>query len=101
VARQSGLGGSYFFIILTLRGLRAIYILDPEVHNDYFLAELIQRTEAVNLQISSGFADRYVPFFGVVAHMDYHEKILFYLRPKTMFDMILDTMNIILYITVR
>jgi galactokinase/mevalonate kinase-like predicted kinase len=75
VPRQSGLGGSSFFIILTLGGLRAVYKLDPRVHNDYVLAELTQRAEAVDLQITAGYADRYVPFFGGIAYMDYRGKI--------------------------
>ena len=75
VPRQSGLGGSSLFVLLTLAGLRAFYDLDPQVHNDYVLAELTQRVEAKELGITCGFADRYVPLFGGIAYLDYRGKL--------------------------
>lgn len=75
VPRQSGLGGSSLFVILTLAGLREFYDLDHQVHNDYVLAELTQRVEAIELGITCGFADRYVPLFGGVAYLDYRGKL--------------------------
>lgn len=75
VPRQSGLAGSTLFVLLTLSGLRAFYQLDPRRHNDYFLAELAQRAEALELGIACGFADRYVPLFGGLAYLDYRGKL--------------------------
>jgi len=53
----------------------AFYDLDSGAHNDYVLAELAQRVEAVELGITCGFADRYVPLFGGVAYLDYRDKL--------------------------
>jgi D-glycero-alpha-D-manno-heptose-7-phosphate kinase len=75
VPRQSGLGGSSLFVLLTLAGLRAHYDLDPQIHNDYVLAELTQRVEAKELGITAGYADRYVPLFGGIAYLDYRGKL--------------------------
>lgn len=75
VPRQSGLGGSTLFVLLTLGGLRALYELDPGRHNDYLLAELAQRVEALELGITCGFSDRYVPLFGGLAYLDYRGKL--------------------------
>ncbi len=75
VPRQSGLGGSTLFVLLTLGGLRAFYELDPHLHNDYVLAELTQRVEACELGITCGYADRYVPLFGGLAYLDYRGKL--------------------------
>jgi galactokinase len=75
VPRQSGLGGSSLFVLLTLAGLRCYYQLDPRRHNDYILAELAQRVEARELGITCGFADRYVPLFGGLAYVDYRGKL--------------------------
>jgi galactokinase/mevalonate kinase-like predicted kinase len=75
VPRQSGLGGSSLFVLLTLGGLRALYGLDPILHNDYVLAELAQRVEAKELNIHCGFADRYVPLLGGIAYLNYHGKL--------------------------
>jgi galactokinase len=75
VPRQSGLGGSSLFILLTLGGLRAFYNLDPRIHNDYVLAELTQRIEAKELMITCGYADRYVPLFGGLGYLDYRGKL--------------------------
>lgn len=75
VPRQSGLAGSSLFVVLTLAGLRAVYELDPAAYNNYFLAEMTQRVEAKELSITCGFADRYVPFFGGIAYLDYREKL--------------------------
>lgn len=82
VPRQSGLGGSTLFILLILGGLRALYDLDPRLHNDYVLAELTQRIESKELGITCGFADRYVPLFGGIAYLDYRGK----LHHKTLHD---------------
>ena len=75
VPRQSGLGGSSLFVVLTLAGLRAVYDLDPRSHHDYVLAELAQRVEAKELGITCGYADRYVPLFGGLAYVDYRGKL--------------------------
>ncbi len=75
IPRQSGLGGSSLFVLLTLAGLRAFYDLEPRFHNDYFLAELTQRVESKELGIACGFADRYVPLFGGIAYLDYRGKV--------------------------
>jgi glucuronokinase len=75
VPRQSGLGGSSLFVLLALAGLREFYDLDRQVHNDYVLAELTQRVEARELDITCGFADRYVPLFGGIAYLDYRGKL--------------------------
>ncbi|MGD8397875.1 MAG: hypothetical protein PVG11_03385 [Anaerolineae bacterium] len=75
VPRQSGLGGSSLFVILTLAGLRTFYDLNPQVHNNYVLAELTQRVEAKELGITCGYADRYVPLFGGLAYLDYRGKL--------------------------
>ena len=72
---QSGLGGSSLFALLTLAGLREYYDLDRRAHNDYVIAELTQRTEAKELGITCGFADRYVPLFGGLAYLDYRGKL--------------------------
>ena len=75
IPRQSGLGGSSLFVLLTLAGLRELYELNPHVHNNYLLAELAQRVEARELGITAGFADRYVPLFGGLAYVDYRNKL--------------------------
>lgn len=75
VPRQSGLGGSSLFVLLTLAGLREYYHLDRKIHNDYILSELAQRTEALELCITCGYADRYVPIFGGLAYLDYRGKL--------------------------
>ena len=76
VPRQSGLGGSSLFVLLTLAALRELYALDRRAHNDYVLSEICQRVEEVELGIASGFADRYVPLFGGLAYLDYRGKLL-------------------------
>jgi len=75
VPRQSGLGGSSLFVLLTLAALRELYALDPHTHNNYILAELCQRVEELELGIAAGFADRYVPLFGGLAYLDYRGKL--------------------------
>ena len=75
VPRQSGLGGSSLFVLLTLAGLREYYQLDARRHNDYVISELAQRTEALELCITCGYADRYVPLFGGLAYLDYRGKL--------------------------
>jgi glucuronokinase len=75
IPRQSGLGGSSVLILLVLAGLREWYQLDPNIYNNYVLAELTQRTEGNELGITCGFADRYVPLFGGLAYLDYRGKL--------------------------
>ncbi|MCW5853117.1 MAG: hypothetical protein KIT87_23820 [Anaerolineae bacterium] len=75
VPRQSGLGGSSTIVLATLAALRHVFQLDPRIHNDYVLAELAQRVEALDLGITCGFADRYVPLFGGVGYLDYRGKL--------------------------
>jgi galactokinase len=75
VPRQSGLGGSSLFVILTLAAMREFYNLDLQFHNDYFLSELAQRVEEQELGITCGFADRYVPLFGGLSYLDYRGKL--------------------------
>ncbi len=75
VPRQSGLGGSSLFVLLTLAAMREFYGLDRRMHNDYVLSELTQRVEARELGITCGFADRYVPLFGGLAYLDYRGKL--------------------------
>jgi len=75
VPKQSGLAGSTLFIALTMAGLRELYTLDRRVHNDYILAELIQRVEVHDLGIAGGFSDRYITLFGGLAYIDYRGKL--------------------------
>jgi galactokinase/mevalonate kinase-like predicted kinase len=75
VPRQSGLGGSSLLVTLALAALRQFYDLDRLTHNDYILCELTQNVEALELGITCGFADRYVPFFGGLAYLDYRGKL--------------------------
>jgi glucuronokinase len=75
VPRQSGLGGSSLFVLLTLAAMREFYELDRQIHNDYLLSEIAQRIEEIELGITCGFADRYVPLFGGLAYIDYHGKL--------------------------
>ena len=75
VPRQSGLGGSSLFVLLTLAAMRDFFDLDRRVHNDYFLSELTQRVEEKELGITCGFADRYLPLFGGLAYLDYRGKL--------------------------
>ncbi|MGW8226480.1 MAG: GHMP family kinase ATP-binding protein [Anaerolineales bacterium] len=75
VPRQSGLGGSSLFVLLTLAAMREFYELDRQIHNDYLISELAQRIEEIELGITCGFADRYVPLFGGLAYIDYHGKL--------------------------
>lgn len=75
VPRQSGLGGSSLFVLLTLAALRELYALDHRIHNNYILGELCQRVEEIELGIAAGFADRYVPLFGGLAYLDYRGKL--------------------------
>lgn len=75
VPRQSGLGGSSLLVLLVLVALREYYDLDRRVHNDYVLSELTQRIEAIELGITCGFSDRYVPLFGGLAYLDYRGKL--------------------------
>lgn len=75
VPRQSGLGGSSLLVLLMLAALREYYDLNRRVHNDYVLSELTQRIEAIELGITCGFSDRYVPLFGGLAYLDYRGKL--------------------------
>lgn len=73
---RGGLGGSSLLVLLALAAMREFYQLDRRTHNDYVLAELTQRTEALELGITCGYADRYVPLFGGLAYVDYRGKLL-------------------------
>ncbi len=75
IPRNSGLGGSSVLIISALGGLREFYDLDRRKHNNYVISELTQRTESLELGITCGFADRYVPVFGGLAYLDYRGKL--------------------------
>lgn len=75
VPRQSGLGGSSTIVLGTLAALRHVFHLDPRIHNDYVLGELAQRVESLELGITCGFADRYVPLFGGIGYLDYRGKL--------------------------
>jgi glucuronokinase len=74
VPRQSGLGGSSLLVMLTLAAVREAYALDRRALN--VLAELTQRVEALELGITCGYADRYVPLFGGLAYVDYRGKLM-------------------------
>jgi len=75
VPRQSGLGGSTLIVLNTLMAMVRWYDLDRKRHNPYVLAELTQRAEENELDITCGFADRYVPLFGDLAYLDYQGKL--------------------------
>jgi len=75
IPRQSGLGGSTVLVLLTLLGLVRFYRLNPRRHNHYVLSELAQRAEEKELNITCGYADRYVPLFGGLAYIDYRGKL--------------------------
>ena len=81
IPRQSGMGGSTLLAQLGLLSLVHFYRLDRRKHNLYFLAELTQRIEELELGITCGFADRYVPLLGDLAYIDYRQK-LFHLPLK-------------------
>ncbi len=82
VPRQSGLGGSSIIILLILNALREFYELPKAEFNDYVLAELTQRIEEIDLGVTCGFADRYVPQLGGLAYLDYRGKLFH----KNIFD---------------
>ncbi len=75
IPRQSGMGGSTVLVLLTLLSMVRLYELDPLYHNYYVLGELAQRAEERELDITCGFADRYVPLFGGIAYIDYRDKL--------------------------
>jgi len=75
IPRQSGMGGSTVLVLLTLLAMVKHYELDPLYHNYYVLGELAQRAEERELNITCGFADRYVPLFGGIAYIDYRNKL--------------------------
>ena len=75
VPASSGLAGSSVLLLAVLAGLRALSDLDHRRHNDYVLAEVAQRAEEIDLGITCGFADRYVPLFGGLAYLSYHGKL--------------------------
>jgi glucuronokinase len=75
IPRQSGMGGSTVLVLLTLVSLVNFYRLDRKKHNPYVLAELTQRAEELELGITCGFADRYVPLLGDIAYLDYRGKL--------------------------
>jgi len=73
--RQSGLGGSSIIILLILNALKEFYDLPKTELNDYVLAELTQRIEEIDLGVTCGFADRYVPQMGGLVYVDYRGKL--------------------------
>jgi galactokinase/mevalonate kinase-like predicted kinase len=75
IPASSGLAGSSVLVLAALAGLRALFDLDPRTHNDYVLAEIAQRAEEMELGITCGFADRYVPLFGGLAYLSYRGKL--------------------------
>jgi glucuronokinase len=75
IPRQSGLGGSTVLVLLTLVALVHFYKLDRRAHNFYVLGEMAQRAEEMELGITCGFADRYVPLLGDIAYLDYRGKL--------------------------
>ncbi|MFO8057803.1 MAG: hypothetical protein R6V10_10945 [bacterium] len=75
IPRQSGMGGSTVLVLLTMLAMVRHYQLDPLFHNYYVLGELAQRAEERELDITCGFADRYVPLFGGIAYIDYRDKL--------------------------
>ncbi len=75
IPRQSGMGGSTVLVLLTLVSMLNFYKLDNKRHNIYILSELTQRAEEIELGITCGFADRYVPLFGDIAYLDYRGKL--------------------------
>ena len=75
VPRQSGLGGSTLMVLNTLVALIHHFELDRRRHNLYAVAEWTQRAEELELGITCGFADRYVPLFGDLAYLDYRGKL--------------------------
>ncbi len=75
IPQQSGLGGSTVLLLLCMVSLVKFYNLDRKKHNYYVLGELAQRAEELDLGITCGFADRYVPLFGDLAYLDYRGKL--------------------------
>lgn len=75
VPAQSGLGGSSLFVLLALAAMRSFFRLDRREHHLYRLAEWAQQAEELDLGITCGFADRYLPLFGGLAYVDYRGKL--------------------------
>ncbi len=75
VPASSGLAGSSVLVLAVLCALRAAYALDPRRYNDYVVAEIAQRAEEMEMGVTCGYADRYVPLFGDVAYITYRGKL--------------------------
>ncbi len=75
VPKQSGLGGSSVLVLALLNALRAHYGIDCRMLHDYAIAELTQRIEELEMGVTCGFSDRYVPQLGGLAYIDYRDKL--------------------------
>jgi galactokinase/mevalonate kinase-like predicted kinase len=75
VPKQSGLGGSSVLVLSLLNALRVYYDIDCRVLHDYAVAELTQRIEELEMGVTCGFSDRYVPQLGGLAYIDYRDKL--------------------------
>ena len=75
VPKQSGLGGSSVLVLALLNALRAYYDIDCRVLHDYAMAELAQRIEELEMGVTCGYSDRYVPQLGGIAYIDYRDKL--------------------------
>jgi galactokinase/mevalonate kinase-like predicted kinase len=75
VPKQSGLGGSSVLVLSLLNALRVYYDIDCRVLHDYAVAELTQRIEEIEMGVTCGFSDRYVPQLGGLAYVDYRDKL--------------------------
>jgi galactokinase/mevalonate kinase-like predicted kinase len=75
VPKQSGLGGSSVLVLALLNALRVYYDIDCRLLHDYALAELAQRVEEIEMGVTCGYSDRYVPQLGGLAYIDYRDKL--------------------------
>lgn len=75
VPKQSGLGGSSVLVLSLLNALRVYYDIDCRLLHDYAIAELTQRIEEIEMGVTCGFSDRYVPQLGGLAYIDYRDKL--------------------------
>jgi galactokinase/mevalonate kinase-like predicted kinase len=75
VPKRGGLGGSSVLVLALVNALRAHYGIDGRLLHDYAIAELTQRIEELEMGVTCGFSDRYVPQFGGLAYIDYRDKL--------------------------
>ena len=75
VPKQSGLGGSSVLVLALLNALRVYYDIDGRLLHDYAVAELAQRVEELEMGVTCGYSDRYVPQLGGIAYIDYRDKL--------------------------